>query len=589
MYKCLLKGVFVFILLVVLFFYPLNITKVKAFTSFYDNFDRADDTTLGPNWSLFYGNQPAGIENNRAYIDVSAGGYWGFYKVNNLNIQNQDVKITYVHQNGDTTLLARVTDINNRIAINYYQNSGLQIYEVYNGIYRSIPNTAPNAIVGETYTIRALIVNDSLKIWINGTQYVDTVLNHVTSGSAGFGANDGYTRVYFDDFSVEDPSAVTMSPTPSPTPIFTPISTPLPTVTATATSTATPSAPPLISLNVPLLKQFSTPWRDDLYAFTDKTIEELGCALTSASMILKYFGHNINPDELNNWLKSQPDGYIRNTLVNWLAISRYSFLNDSINSPSLEYSREDSSNENILDNLEGGIPSIIKVPGHFVVADSQTVSSFGIKDPGYDKDKLSEYPARFALNKFTPTHTDLSYFMFVIDPDMNLELFDQNNNLVDSQIFTESPIKNLTTGENFGDDLKFLIAPKPEAGSYTLRVNGPAGEYVLDSYLYDTNGNPITNTFTGYIVSTESDNFIINYSNVKTIKPSKISIVGDLVFGLLNNKFKNYGIFRSILVQYNHNQNIKHIINQIKNLTPRLIDPTFSSHLQSNLNALLSQ
>lgn len=527
MYKIFIKVLFFFFILNFLVFCPHFIKNVNASVIFSDNFDRTDSPTLGPNWILFYGGQPAGIENNRAYIEVGAGGYWGFYKVNGLNIQDQDVKVTYTHQNGDTTLLVRVIDLNNRIAINYYQSSGLQIYEVNNGNYRSIPNSAPSAVVGSIYTIRARVIGDSLKVWVNDILYADATLNQIKSGSAGFGANDGYTKVFFDDFVVEDGSISTETPgpttTPSPTPTFTPTETSTATPTITPTSTETPastatSTPILPVLSVPSLKQYSMPWASKIYDHTKNTINEFGCALTSAVMVLQYHGHIVLPDTLNKWLTGQSDGYIRNGLINWLAVSRYTKLHDSTNSPTLEYKRLDPTNENLDNELNNNRPAILKENGHFVVATGKTSSSYLINDPGYaSRNTLEPYENSYlAINSYTPTHSDLSYMMFVVDSDINIEIKDKNGTVIPTTSYIEEPINSLNNPNiKSGETLKIVLLEKPDTGNYRLEITGQKGKYEMNSYLYDTLGNVSQNKFKGEIKGSETDKYNIIYTTEK--------------------------------------------------------------------------
>lgn len=529
MYKVFIKVLSIFLISNFLVFCSHFTKDVDASVVFSDNFNRGDSDSLGSDWVLFYGGQPAGIENNQAYIEVGAGGNWGFYKVNDLNIQDQDVKITYVHQNGDTTLLARVIDLNNRIAINYYQSGGLQIYEVNNGNYRSIPNTAPNAIIGNTYTIRARIIGSSLKVWVNDVLYADTTLNQIRSGSAGFGANDGYTKVFFDDFVIEDGSTNTQTPepsiTPTPAPTSTPIETPTatPTTTPTSTATTTPtstatSTPILPVLSVPSLKQYSMPWASKIYDHTKNTINEFGCALTSAVMVLQYHGHIVLPDALNNWLKNQNDGYIRNGLINWLAVSRYTKLHDSTNSPTLEYKRLDPTDGNLDIELNNNRPAILKENGHFVVATGKTSSSYLINDPGYaDRNTLEPYGNSFlAINSYTPTHSDLSYMMFIVDPNINIEIKDMNGTVIPTESYIEEPINSLSNPNiKTGESLKIVLLEKPDTGNYKLEVSGQKGKYELNSYLYDTLGTVSQNKFKGQIKNSEVDKYNIIYTTDK--------------------------------------------------------------------------
>jgi hypothetical protein len=117
-----------FLILGILSFTPLFTSTAYAATLFSDDFNRPDATTLGPNWTEFYGSALRGISSNRAYITTSFGGNWGLFKAVGLNAQDQVVQATYVHQYGNSTILARLQDINNRIVVDYYQTSGLQVY-----------------------------------------------------------------------------------------------------------------------------------------------------------------------------------------------------------------------------------------------------------------------------------------------------------------------------------------------------------------------------------------------------------------------------------------------------------------------------
>lgn len=335
---------------------------------------------------------------------------------------------------------------------------------------------------------------------------------------------------------------VTPTPTvtPSPTPTNSPAPSPTPSPTASPTISPTPS-PTFISLSVPDLKQFSLPWGEKLYDHTRSNIEELGCALTSASMILQYHGaESANPDELNEWLNNQPDGYLRNGLVNWLAVSRFTY-------PHLEYLRLLPTDENIINELVNTRPSIVKVPGHFVVIKGQTQNSFEINDPGYSENNdLDVYPDRISLNTFTPSYTDLSYMMFVGDEDLVFELTDGSENVISSQNFIEEPINYLNSPDNkYGKPLSILLYPKPENGNYKLRVKGDPGHYRLDSYLYDKEGKLNKQTFTGEIKDNESDIYPVSIN----LKRAKLTIYQQFIKNY-ELKFNVYKKAQEIIKRY---------------------------------------
>jgi hypothetical protein len=194
---------------------------------FSDDFNRSDANTLGPNWTEFYGTRPVGVSNNQAYISTGAGGYWGFFDVVDLNTQDQDVSVDMTHQHGDTVMVARMQDINNRLWVDI-TDSSIGVGMANGGAYSSLPNSAtpPTPIVGHTYHVELRLVGTSVQAWVDGLLFVNTTIPRAWSGSAGIGANDGYTNVTFDNFVVTDGTVSTPVPTPTPTPSPTPTPTP---------------------------------------------------------------------------------------------------------------------------------------------------------------------------------------------------------------------------------------------------------------------------------------------------------------------------------------------------------------------------
>lgn len=275
---------------------------------------------------------------------------------------------------------------------------------------------------------------------------------------------------------------------------------------------------PLPILTVPDLKQYSLPWKNKTYDHKNASIEKFGCALTAASMVLQYHGHNITPDVLNNWLKNQPDGYLKNGLVNWLAISRYTKENYSPSSRTLEYKRLDPTNENLDNELNNDRPAILKEPGHFVVATGKTIDGYLINDPGYsDRTDLVPYENSFLkINSYTPTDSDLSYMMFVTDPDINLELLNSSGSAILVDSYIEDPITNLLNPDKkSGNPVKIYLFEKPETGKYTLKATGQKGKYNLESYLYNLDGKVVKNKYEGRLKGDDVDTFNINYENRK--------------------------------------------------------------------------
>lgn len=262
-------------------------------------------------------------------------------------------------------------------------------------------------------------------------------------------------------------------------------------------------------LSVPLLKQTNSLWGSDIYNSANiwspsaTGIDRWGCAITSAAMVLQYNkitklpnSQDLNPGTLNSWLKQEPDGYIRNGLLNWQAISRMS-KSSSSNNPdfdydALEYQRENSQNNTQLAaDLQNGIPGILSVPGHFIVAKGLTNSSFKINDPFYDRSTLQEYGNSYAsYGKYIPSNTDISYLMFVVDPGVDIVLKDGTGS-ARGDVVLESPISDpLGLQANSGGPLKVIYFAKPETDNYTVEVfSNNSSRYQLDGYLYDQDGN----------------------------------------------------------------------------------------------------
>jgi hypothetical protein len=209
---------------------------------------------------------------------------------------------------------------------------------------------------------------------------------------------------------------------------------------------------------------------------TNTSIADWGCALSSAAMILDFYGHkkmpngeDLNPKTLNQWLLSEEDGYVGNGLVNWLAVSRLSeILSEQDAYPKLEFSYFSGDSVEVVSKLQESLsvnqPQIAAIPGHFFVVDSFDGQDFSIKDPFYDYNFLSEREETpGSLRIFTPSFTDLSYFLLVLPVDFNYS-FDG----LDSFEIKES-ISHFD--ETTGDKFKLVYVRQPETASYSLELS----------------------------------------------------------------------------------------------------------------------
>lgn len=367
--------------------------------------------------------------------------------------------------------------------------------------------------------------------------------------------------------------------------------------------------PPLPSLNVPNLKQYDPPWNDDVYDSAtswsvNPTIERWGCALTSASMVLKYFNHNINPDDLNNWLNSQPDGYLRSGLLNWLAVSRYTRINQDADSPILEY-RRFGPDQTILENeLIAGNPAILKLPGHFVVAKGKTGSDFDINDPATTRNLLSSYGESYlALNRYRATSTNLSYVMFAIDSDITLQLLDSEENLVEGSYFLDEPlVDDIDGNQTSGEELRIFLLPTPTQGNYTLEATG-SGIYQLDSYLYGLEGDVRTDSSNGILQEGQIDEFLVTIGETSGAQP--VVTIGTIIEDLNNSwnqgLIRKESIYRFLLRQLQLTKkfidmnritlakvHLRIILTHIRLFTPKFIEQSASDVLQTDIHSLIN-
>ena len=342
-------------------------------------------------------------------------------------------------------------------------------------------------------------------------------------------------------------------------------------------------------LNILKLHQYSPPWNLNIYDNADDwaeipTVERWGCALTSAAMVLRYYNHNVWPDTyngvpkglgLNTWLNKQQDGYIRNGLINWLAISRLTNSSETekiyIENPlqALEYRRiKNPSNSNIDSELTEKHPPIIEFPRHFIVVKGKTDNDYTINDPGSGMynlltDVIKNYGLYNSLSIYIPSNTNLSYLMFVIDGDVDISVRKDGTNIgnafVDFPLFDDinMSLSNLET-------LKTFLYAKPEEGEYKIKVIGGDGPFQLQVYRYNTEGNLIRNNILNFYGNTKSENpymFSVFYGDGTEIKMLlellksfwRNDKISDGVYFALRNKLLNADVIRNYSKKISNN------------------------------------
>ena len=577
------KAILLFLLVImaqIVLFIVIPSNSLAQTILFQDNFDDANASGWGviglPGWSVVNGEYGIHLE----------PGVSNSVPSDNLWDQNWNQYIFQVDLRGvsgtDKNLVFHFIDNSSFYSLHY--TGGYLYFAKYinNSEYRFADPLYYPLQNGTTYHFKIIVDGDHLKILENDQPLFDI---HDSSGPKIQGGKIGLrvgtgavspTEVWFDNIVVKS------------------------------------LEPPLPSLNVPDLKQYDTPWNNDVYDHANNwslnpTIERWGCALTSASMVLKFHGHSLaNPDTLNNWLEIQPDGYLRNGLLNWLAVSRYTRLNDNPESPTLLYRRLAPSSANLINELTRSRPAILEEPGHFVVAKSQLSGSFGINDPAHsDRTTLSSYGNSYsAIGSYQPTHTDLSYILLAINPGVNLAVFDTDQNEISGFTFLDEPliddVAGIVTG---GDSLNIFLFPNPPGGNYNVEVSGSSGSYSLDSYLYNQHGEVTQSSTPGLITNGYKDKFLISTGQTQGIKQEITidSLIEDWDSARNQNLVPSRGLYKTIRLQLLAVKKfisrgrisvakkiLGTVLRQIKHKSPKFMDHLVSQIFQTNLQSLIN-
>lgn len=262
-------------------------------------------------------------------------------------------------------------------------------------------------------------------------------------------------------------------------------------------------------LDVPLFKQSNLDWAEDIYdsasSWSKKpTIKRWGCALTSLAMILRYYqidqlpnGEQLNPASLNKWLRNQPDGYVGQGNLNWLAATRLTRLvSETLGTPKLEYARIESPTiEDVINEIGQDRPVILNIEGHFLVGKGypQDKSDLLINDPAYKYNLFSQHQTELlSTRNFYPSHTDLSYILLVFPSYLKVNLKHVDGSSIEKlQTFTEvvkDPFDE--TNQTTPNYTKIELA-KPETGNFTIEVSQDNFQkFDIEIYTYDQEANP---------------------------------------------------------------------------------------------------
>jgi len=557
-------------------------------------------------------------------IDGNMVGWFGKSLFSSSSFENGDLilttKINIAEANsGYQAHLLIEFDKYNRITLsigNYVGNNAIQMVFDEKGNYRCIESNQQNIVIGgcsitpfnlqkgTPYNLKISIDNETgiVKGFVNENLIFESIYKGYFSDfhvgiAASVRSTGNYIDARFDDFKLY-------------------------------------AEPTEKTLNVPDLKQFTAQWANLEYDSakkwypTNPTISRWGCALTSASMILKYYGHDINPDALNEWLNAQKDGYTRNGSIIWPAISRLTQLRYSkeYNWPILEFSYVNYSYESLKDNIKDDKPGILKLlkpiydkngkltsySSHFIVGKGYDNTDILINDPGINgHESLSNassywgYPS--SVVNFKKTETDLSYIVLFIDDEFDIKLTNNQGEVLEGEcFFKEAPMtdpENPNAESSGIETLNAFYYPKPETGTYNIEISG-SGIYRLDYYIYDDEGKVTLGNSFGLIDNTSIDVFEFDFdkNNVDYSELPKISFETVVSFWdrIYNNGYiESHGLYTSVRhllknaennINNNGNSSKRLLFNIIKKLekTDRHIDKVLFNHFIYQIETLIS-
>jgi hypothetical protein len=323
-------------------------------------------------------------------------------------------------------------------------------------------------------------------------------------------------------------------------------------------------------LPVPYFSQNALPWGSQEYdhsqslGFSNPTMNRWGCAVTSAAMVLNYHhinqladGTPIDPGTLNTWLNQRNDGYITGygsdgaySYLNWSAISILTrdLFNAGKAPVKLEYQNlpvaSDKSNFSIVNaKLDEDLqtnkqPDILWVSnastsGHFIVAKGKQASIYFINDPEWHVPTLDSFNNTYMqLGRYVPSHTDLSYLVFVTNPDVDIQVTDPNGNktgshwqntlktdsfaIQNANYIFQSPISNPNKNgkqELLGIGENIFMLPKPASGNYTITLSSKnLKPFTVNLLSYDISGDTSVEKLYGFTNKNQDVVYHVGYS-----------------------------------------------------------------------------
>jgi len=140
-----------------------------------------------------------------------------------------------------------------------------------------------------------------------------------------------------------------------------------------------------LAVSFPLFKQCDSRWGSHRIGTSSKTICQVGCLMTSVSMVLNGMGKSINgkkmnPDVLNNYL-TKNGGYVSGDEFVWSKVDSFGLKFITNSCPRSQVISKFNAGDIVILNVRGG--------SHWVLMTGHSGNTLKVNDPGFSVSSYS--------------------------------------------------------------------------------------------------------------------------------------------------------------------------------------------------------
>ena len=275
------------------------------------------------------------------------------------------------------------------------------------------------------------------------------------------------------------------------------------------------------------------------------TVADCGCAITSAVMLLRYYGitkgadgRDVTPGNINAWLKAH-QGYIEGN-IKWPKVWEYSAHPQNAVWLQFDGSVNFKDTATLDEYVQALKPAILynRSFGHFLAADGKLNTTHTINDPAFYSTKyladagassfIRNYNNHFdGLRLFSTSTAEVAGIYLSLGSPAELLVTDPNsrrtgkdpvtgivyNEIPDGSYFQEGLSNDMVETSTPLKEVKHLWIPQPVSGQYSIKVMGTgSGGYSFDSLAYNAQGQSRTQTFSGNTQSGLVSEYNLNFT-----------------------------------------------------------------------------